>query len=156
MANAVEAPKGKGGISILTALILTVAGAGAGGFFGLQVPKLLGLEGEGARHAFAMPDPAKAIYVHTLPAITTNLANPANTWIRLESSVLVRGELGLEGKVVLDKIPQDIVSYLRTVQLAQMEGPSGFQHLREDLNDRVRVRSEGKVLELIIQALVVE
>jgi flagellar FliL protein len=42
------------------------------------------------------------------------------------------------------------------LSIDQIEGPSGFQHLREDLNDRVRVRSEGKVLELIIQSLILE
>ena len=42
-------------------------------------------------------------------------------------------------------IAEDIVAYLRTVPLAQLEGPSGFLHLREDLNDRARIRSGGKV-----------
>ena len=54
------------------------------------------------------------------------------------------------------QIAEDIVAYLRTVSLAQIEGASGFQHLREDLNDRVRVRSGGKVRDLVIQSLVVE
>ncbi len=53
-------------------------------------------------------------------------------------------------------ITEDIVAYLRTVSLAQIEGASGFQHLREDLNDRARVRSGGKVRELIIHTLIVE
>ena len=34
--------------------------------------------------------------------------------------------------------------------------PSGFQHLREDLNDRVRVRSGGKVRDLVIQSMIIE
>jgi flagellar FliL protein len=42
------------------------------------------------------------------------------------------------------------------VQLGQIEGASGFQNLREDLNDLVRIRSAGKVRELVIQTLIVE
>ena len=45
---------------------------------------------------------------------------------------------------------------MRTVPLAQLEGPSGFLHLREDLNDRARIRSGGKVRELVVHALVLE
>ena len=54
------------------------------------------------------------------------------------------------------QITEDLVAFLRTVPLAQIQGASGFQHLREDLNDRVRVRSGGKVHELVIQALIIE
>jgi flagellar FliL protein len=42
------------------------------------------------------------------------------------------------------------------VTLRQLEGASGYQHLREDLNDRVRMRSSGNVRDLIIQTLVIE
>jgi flagellar FliL protein len=48
------------------------------------------------------------------------------------------------------------VAYLRTVPLAQIEGPSGFLHLREDLNERARIRSGGKVKELVVQSLMLE
>jgi flagellar FliL protein len=54
------------------------------------------------------------------------------------------------------QITEDIVAFLRTVPLTQIQGASGFQHLREDLNDRVRVRSGGKVRDLVIQALIIE
>jgi flagellar FliL protein len=33
---------------------------------------------------------------------------------------------------------------------------AGFQHLRQDLNERVVTRSEGRVRELIIKSLVVQ
>ena len=38
----------------------------------------------------------------------------------------------------------------------QIEGANGFQNLREDLNERARVRSGGRVREVVIQSLVVE
>ena len=45
---------------------------------------------------------------------------------------------------------EDIVAFLGPSR-SQIEGASGFQHLREDLNERVRVRSGGKVRDLVIQ-----
>ena len=61
-----------------------------------------------------------------------------------------------EENMLAGRISEDIVAFLRTVPLAQIEGANGFQHLREDLNDRARIRSEGRVREVIIQSLIVE
>ncbi len=40
--------------------------------------------------------------------------------------------------------------------LKQLEGPIGLQAIREDLNERAAIRSEGKVRELVIRTLVVQ
>jgi flagellar FliL protein len=61
-----------------------------------------------------------------------------------------------EDNSLAGQIGEDILAFLRTLSLAQIQGASGFQHLREDLGDRVRTRSRGKVRDLIIQALIVE
>ena len=48
------------------------------------------------------------------------------------------------------------LAYLRTLSMAQIEGASGLQHLREDLNERVAIRTKGAVRELIVESLVVQ
>ena len=58
--------------------------------------------------------------------------------------------------VALAEIRSDIVAYLRTLSMRQLEGPSGLQHLREDLNERVALRTKGQVRELIVEMLVVQ
>ncbi len=159
MAKATNAPKEKGGgLPIIPILLVTLLGAGAGGFFGMQAPGLLSTApGDEHKPEPAKADPAAAkINIRELAPITTNLASPANTWIRLEAAALMKEDLGEQRGPLLSKLAEDIVAYLRTVPLDQIEGASGFQNLREDLNDRVRLRSEGKVTELIIQALVIE
>jgi flagellar protein FliL len=127
---------------------------GAGGLFGMMV-----LGDRGARTEVASPGPksrtADTINLKPLPAIVTNLASPKGTWIRIEAS-LAYGSDGGDSASLAATIAEDIVAYMRTVPLAQVEGPSGFLHLREDLNDRARIRSGGKVRELVIQALVLE
>ncbi len=159
MAKATKTPKEKGGgLPIVPILVVTLLAAGAGGCFGMQVPGFLA-PGPGQEHK-SEPSKAEAtgvkFNIRDLAPITTNLASPANTWIRLETAALVKEDLGENGGALMAQLAEDVVAYLRTVPLEQIEGPSGFQNLREDLNDRVRVRSEGKITELIIQALVIE
>jgi flagellar FliL protein len=91
-----------------------------------------------------------------LAPIVTNLASPERTWVRLEASLVMEGDQSPEAKMLATQITEDIVAFLRTVPLTQVQGPSGFQHLREDLKDRVRVRSSGKAHDLVIQALIIE
>ena len=40
--------------------------------------------------------------------------------------------------------------------MPQLEGVRGLQYLREDLNERAILRSDGKVRELIVEGLVVQ
>jgi flagellar FliL protein len=139
--------------------ILTCFAVGAGGLFGMQV--LSGSDIAGTRPEAISSQGQKSRYSETdnlrpLPPIVTNLASPKGTWIRIEASVVVGADAAAGANALVAAIAEDIVAYLRTVPLAQIEGPSGFLHLREDLNDRARIRTGGKVRELVIQALVLE
>jgi flagellar FliL protein len=144
---------------IVAMIVLSVIAAAGGGIFGLV--------GIGRMHEAAASKREKpaestsmrfagATTVRSLAPVVTNLAGPNGTWVRLEAAIMLEGDLGKEEGVLASRITEDIVAFLRTIPLAQIEGASGFQHLREDLNDRARVRSNGKVRELVIQSLVVE
>lgn len=98
----------------------------------------------------------KAANIRVLSPIVTNLAGTPQVWMRLESSLVFQDEVPGDADALAAQISEDIVAFLRTVPVAQIEGAIGFQHLSEDLNDRVRVRSNGRVQELIIQGLIVE
>ena len=151
--------KASGGISVLAVLIVSVITAGAGAGFGVLAPGLFKPK-EQASHEQARAEgghnPLTGTKLVVLPPITTNIAKPTSTWIRLETIIVIDKDLGPDIGVVLGKMSADIVGYLRTVSLDEIEGPSGFQHLLEDLSDRVRVRSEGKVSELVITSMIIE
>ena len=91
-----------------------------------------------------------------LSPIVTNLASPPGTWIRVEASVVTDQLSEEEANVLVARVGEDVVSYLRTLSPAQIEGARGLQYLREDLNERAAIRSSGKVRELIIETLVVQ
>lgn len=103
-------------------------------------------------------DPAfvGTITVRELPSIVTNLAGTERVMIRLQTAILFDAKAIANPDVLASQIADDILAFLTTVTSSQIEGASGLQHLREDLNDRAKVRSQGRVRELIIETLVVQ
>ncbi|WP_246728272.1 flagellar basal body-associated FliL family protein [Microvirga terricola] len=91
-----------------------------------------------------------------LAPVVTNLSGSAETWIRLESSIVFTNGSMQNPDVMAAEIRQDVLAYLRTLTLPQIEGASGLHHLREDLNERAQMRSKGLVRELIVETLVVQ
>ena len=91
--------------------------------------------------------------VVALEPITTNLAYPSENWIRVEVALMFNGPPDVK---VAEDVHQDILAYLRTVSLQQVEGPRGFQYLKDDLQERVDLRSEGRVSKVMFRTLVIE
>lgn len=94
-----------------------------------------------------------APHVVVLEPITTNLASPAEIWARMELAVVFEGS---PDEAVAQAIHQDFLAYMRTLRLSQIEGASGFQHLKSDLEERAALRSEGRVKRVLIQTLLFE
>lgn len=156
--GAAEKPSGLLGF-IVAMLVSTVVSSVGGGIYGLY-----GMSADSApvtakaeKVAETPKQPfTESLNLKSLSPIITNLAGPKGTWARLEAAIIVTPEAGQDDNLLAGKISEDIVAYLRTIPLEQIEGANGFQNLREDLNHRARIRSEGRVRELVIQSLVVE
>jgi flagellar FliL protein len=88
-----------------------------------------------------------------LDPITSNLAYPSDNRVRLEVALMFKGA---PDAVLAEEIHQDIMAYMRTVSLQQVQGPRGFQYLREDLEERVDLRSEGRVTNVMFRTFVIE
>jgi flagellar protein FliL len=139
-------------------LILTGFATGAGGLLGVEVVAKLAphSKSEGSTGPAFKGRYGENATLKTLPPIVTNLANPSTTWVRLEASIVLERATEGEANALLAGVAEDFVAFLRTVSLQQIEGPSGFQNLREDLSDRLRVRTGGKARDLVIQGFIVE
>ncbi|MCT7377572.1 flagellar basal body-associated FliL family protein [Chelativorans salis] len=85
--------------------------------------------------------------VTALDPITTNLADPTEVWVRMELAIAFDGEPDQE---LAHTIHQDLLAYMRTVKLRQIESASGFQYLKADLRERARIRSEGRVSDVLV------
>ena len=88
-----------------------------------------------------------------LEPITTNLAYPSENWIRLEVALMFNG--GID-PAMAETIHQDILAYVRTVSMQQIQGPRGFQYLKDDIQERVDLRSQGRVSKVLFRTFVIE
>ncbi|MDB5526135.1 MAG: fliL [Rhizobium sp.] len=160
-----EAPKKKSGMvmTIAAVAIVTII-AGAGGWFlgsmlapAVEPPKKpLSTDAAGAAKK---PDDGLPMIsteengVVQLEPITTNLAFPSDSWVRLDVALLFKDKPDVK---LAETIHQDILVYLRTVTLQQIEGPRGFQYLKDDLQDRADLISEGKISKILFRTFVIE
>jgi flagellar FliL protein len=91
-----------------------------------------------------------------LPPIVTNLANPTDTWVRLEASIVFDPKALPHPDVVAAEIATDELAYLRTITVTELQGPIGLENIRQDLRDRALVRSNGKIIDLLLKTLVLQ
>lgn len=114
-----------------------------------------GDEAEGEAEDVAS-NPIDSSVVVPLRPVVSNLADGERTWIRLEASVALI-EIGEQDKdVVLAQITEDILAFVRSLTLEQLEGSAGFEHLHEDLSDLIKTRTKSDANRLIITGLIVE
>lgn len=94
--------------------------------------------------------------IREMRPLVTNLEAPRDAWVRV-SGVLVLGDQEIEDvDLLVAHVEEDLLAYMRSVSLLQIEGAVGLQHLREDLNERAKARSDGAVSEVILQSLVIQ
>ena len=140
-------------------LVITAMSAGAGALSSLHLWSTVQRIADSQKEVQERPvasafSPSSRL--RKISPIVTNLASPPGSWIRLEASVITDQLNEEEANVLVARVGEDVVSYLRTLSPAQIEGVRGLQYLREDLNERAAIRSSGKVRELIIETLVVQ
>ena len=161
--QAAEAAKGGPSLMVFIAAmaLLTLIAVGAGCMVGMKLVGQIktGVEEKPKPKAEERPLETRHMgdaSMRDLSPIVTNLAAPADAMIRLQASIVFESKTLPHPEVIAAEVTEDIVSYLRTVSVPQIEGASGLQHLRDDLNERASIRSDKKVREVIIQSLVVQ
>lgn len=144
--------------------VLTVAAAGSGWFAGgylqdLQpvlkddTPAGVKPQEKGEAEDGASPEEAVAPVLVPIDPITINLAEPSEVWLRTELQLLMADATDPVMPLV---IHQDLVAYLRTLKLRQIESPSGFQHVKADLLERANIRANGKVKDVLVSTFLFE
>lgn len=184
MAQAKAKTDGGAMIFVVIALLLTLVGAGTGFTVGALLQSAPAVETNAALPATATPanetepnhsgekkahdpeiaaeeDSVEAIDPHSLkaipfPPVLTTLAEPKGGWIRLEGSILVLADTEESPELLAEKAGEQILTYLRSVRLKQIEGTAGVLGLRDDLNETVKALSNGQVQGVLIHGLAVE
>ncbi len=150
--------KGPSILALIAVVAVLTLIAAAGGWFlgtqlGLAVPGADAMTADSNKRAPAEEIPTGSVV--PLKPILTNVKIPQDVWIRLEAGVVAR-----PGEKISDELAAtvagDFMAFLRTVNLLQLRGPAGLEYLRMDLQERARMRSEGKIEQVYIWALVME
>jgi flagellar protein FliL len=148
----VEKGNSRGGL--IGAVIGTLAAIAGGFAFGFSGVKGGSTVADTAASP-AKPPMAKPAEVRPLATIVTNLRDPSTLYVRLEAVVVLEPNTP-DSAALAAKIGDDLVSYLRTVSLSELDGPTGFQYVREDLRKRSVQLGAGKVRELLLQSFVIQ
>lgn len=148
-------------LAIAPVALLTALAAGAGTLWGTRV---VGTVEDTVQKRMEASAPELAVnaqmtgtlVLKRLAPIVTNLAAPADTWVRLEVALLLEQKAAMGADALIGAITEDILAFLRSVTARQMEGAAGLRNLREDLLERVAIRSKGLVRDIVIETLVVQ
>jgi flagellar protein FliL len=152
--QSVAVRESRGGSLIEWAIVICLAASAGAAFEALRpAPPVLD---KPMQESTASAPPAQASTIVDLPPIVTNLGAPQDTWIRLEGSIIFDPKTLPHPEAVAGQIGDDVLAYLRTVSLHQLEGPIGLENIRQDLNERAATRSGGKVHAFVIRTLVVQ
>ncbi|MFK0331171.1 flagellar basal body-associated FliL family protein [Rhizobium sp. NPDC090275] len=150
-------------MTIIGLAVLTLLGGGGGWVVGGMIAPSVKSAQQAEQPAAAEPAKAgetglqkistEANNVVQLEPITSNLAYPSENWVRLEVALLFSGPPDVK---LAEDIHQDIMAYIRTVSLQQIEGPRGFEYLRDDIQERVDLRAQGRVSKVMFRTFVIE
>lgn len=152
-----------GGIGgfVIAALIAIVLGAGGGGAYGYFLMPDVAPQNSGPTDKAPPPAgptagrfPGDAIEL-AIPSVITDLNSEPAVRARLDVSIIVVHGTP-QTTTLLGEVREDVIAYLKGLSLADIQGVRGFQNLREQLDDRARVRGRGAILGLLIGGLVLE
>jgi flagellar protein FliL len=131
-------------------LVVSVVGGGLGALLATSPPS------KEIASELGAPPAAQNVGLLDLPPIVANLGAPPDMWVRIEAAMVFDPKTAPHPETIGAEIANDIVAYIRTVTLAQIQGPSGLQSFRQSLNERASVRSGGKVTEIVFRTMVIQ
>jgi flagellar FliL protein len=144
--------------SMAIALLLGIGGGGAFGYFVIpSAPASLSKETSPAPTSTA-PTPGRfpndALEI-AIPSIIVDLKGEPRSRVRLDLSVDAAQGTPATG-TLKDEVLEDVIAYLKGLTLADIQGVRGFQNLREQLDDRAKIRGRGAILGVLIGGFVIE
>jgi len=147
--------------SMAIAILLGGAGGVAFGYLAIPTPEPVPLtkdESPAAKKEPLAPAPerfpsdAREIPV---PSIIVDLKGEPARRIRMDLSIIaVHGTA--ETGVMKDEVREDVIAYLKGLTITDIQGVRGFQHLREQLDDRAKIRGRGAILGILVGGFLVE
>ncbi|WP_245279910.1 flagellar basal body-associated FliL family protein [Hyphomicrobium sp. 99] len=145
--------------SALAAAIVGAAGGGAFGYF-VMPSGASTIAAAAATHMEEKPAPTPGRFPNDalaveITSIIADLETQPRMRVRLDISIIVANGTP-ETTTLKNEVKEDVIAYLKGLNVSDIQGVRGFQNLREQLDDRARVRGRGAILGLLIGGLVLE
>lgn len=159
-----DAPEGGMGAADFVKLMLVavLVGGGGGAAFGYFVipdatpaqAQAKPAESQEPAKPLAGRFPNDALEIQ-IPSIIVDMAAEPKTRVRLDISIIaVHGTP--DATSLKSEVREDVIAFIKGLSVLDIQGARGFQHLREQLDDRARIRGRGAILGLLIGGLVLE
>jgi flagellar FliL protein len=147
-------------ISLLIALLIGGIGGGAFGYFGMPVARKAEADASKPAVEVAKQDPSAGRFPSDaleipLQPIIIDIDKEHPTKVRLELSVIAARGTSNTG-TLQGELREDAIAFLRGLTVKDIEGARGLQNLREQLDDRAKIRGRGAVLGLLVGGIVLE
>ncbi len=144
--------------SAIVAIVLGISGGGAFGYF--AVPDGSGPPAPSASESTEPQTPSAGRFPNDaleveIPSIIAELESEPKMRARLDVSIIVAHGTP-ETTTLKGEVKEDVIAYLKGLSPADIQGVRGFQNLREQLDDRARIRGRGAILGLLIGGLLLE
>ncbi len=136
-------------------IIGTLAAIGGGFAFGALLLKMPEPAAVATATAAAKKVKQPDKQVIALAPIVTNLGDPSSLFVRVEAAIVLEPDTP-ESAALTARIGDDIVAYLRTVSITEIQGPTGYQFLKEDLKKRAIQLGGGKIRDFLVTSFVIE
>ncbi|HVZ04385.1 flagellar basal body-associated FliL family protein [Hyphomicrobium sp.] len=145
--------------SMVVAVLLGIGGGATFGYFAIpSTPALPAKEAPPTATSTAgVTDgrfPSDALEI-AIPSIIVDLKGEPRSRVRLDLSIVAVHGTTRTG-VLKDEVREDIIAFLKGLTVADIQGVRGFQNLREQLNDRAKIRGRGSILGVLIGGFVIE
>ena len=94
--------------------------------------------------------------IRNLQPLITNIMLPNDLWVRLEAAIVYDQAEVADPDLMLSEISGDLMAYLRSLTLRVMQGADGLMFVRQDMRERIGLRTKGLARDIIILTLVVQ
>ncbi len=154
-----EAPKKKSKLPLILGVILMIAGGG-GAFFATFSGMLGGggeAHGEEGHDQVAEAEPLQPVaFVPLDPIIIAMRAEGRSAHLRFRAELEVAPDRQEEVTLLMPRILDVLNTYLRAVEISEIERPSALMSLRAQMLRRIQiVTGEGRVRDLLVTEFVV-
>lgn len=92
---------------------------------------------------------------HLIGPIVANLRAPDRVYVRVEGIVFMLSPLPGD-EILAEHLADDILQHLRSTTLQELQGVSGMQNLRADLNELVSLRFKSRAKEFLFRGFGIE